>query len=309
MQRTRRSTFSRRSAAVGSSRMKWKWPSVSSSRRGRGAVEAQQPLRGEDDQRPRLADQRLAAQQVEVLGGGARVGDADVALGGQRQEALDAGAGVLRPGALVAVREQQGEAAGLSPLGLAGDDEAVDDHLAGVGEVAELRLPEDQRVRGRRRVAVLEAEAGDLRERAVVELEGGVGVGEVLHRAVLEAGLLVVEDEVAVGEGAALGVLAGEADVDALGQQRGEGERLGVAELDPAVLQRLDPLGERFAQLAVDREALRHLDQRLVQLAAASRSGPRSRPAGWRCGRVRRCSRWSRSGLRTRPAPSSCAGP
>ena len=71
----------------------------------------------------------------------------------------------------------------------------------------------------------------------------------------------------AVGEGAALGVLAGEADVDALGQQRGEGERLGVAELDPALLQRLDPLAERFAQLAVDREALRHLEQRLVQLA------------------------------------------
>ena len=92
------------------------------------------------------------------------------------------------------------------------------------------------------RVAVLEAEAGDLRERAVVELERGRGVLEVLHRRVLEAGVLVVEDEVAVGEGAALGVLAGEADVDALGQQRGEGERLGLAEVDPALLERLDPL-------------------------------------------------------------------
>ena len=85
------------------------------------------------------------------------------------------------------MRQQQGEPLHLAPLRLAGDDEAVDDHLAGVAEVAELRLPEDQRVRLGGRVAVLEAEAGGLRERAVVELERRLGVVEVLHRAVLAA--------------------------------------------------------------------------------------------------------------------------
>jgi hypothetical protein len=45
----------------------------------------------------------LAPQQVEVLGGGGRVGDPDVALGGELDEALDAGARVLGAGALVAV--------------------------------------------------------------------------------------------------------------------------------------------------------------------------------------------------------------
>ena len=65
---------------------------------GGGAVEAEKALRGEDDLRARLADQRLAAQQVEVLGGRGRVGDADVALGGKREEALDPGAGVLGAG-------------------------------------------------------------------------------------------------------------------------------------------------------------------------------------------------------------------
>jgi hypothetical protein len=229
----------------------------------------------------RLADQRLAAQQVEVLGSGGRVGDADVALGAEGEEALDAGTGVLRAGALVPVRQQHGEAAGLAPLRLAGDDEAVDDYLGGVGEVAELRLPEDQRARARRRVAVLEAEAGDLRERAVVELEGCRGVLKVLHRRVLEAGVLVVEDEVAVGEGAALGVLAGEADVDAVGQQRAEGERLGLAEVDPALLDRLHPPRERAAQLAVDVEAVGGLQQLLVELAQLlGRDGGVDRRAG-----------------------------
>jgi len=61
-----------------------------------------------------------------------------------------------------------------------------------------------------------------------VELHRRERTGEVLDRAVLLAGLRVVQDEVALAERAALGVLAGEADRDALGEQRGEGQRLGV---------------------------------------------------------------------------------
>ena len=70
--------------------------------------------------------------------------------------------GVLRARALVAVRQQQRQARRLAPLGQAGDDELVDDHLRRVDEVAELRLPQHERLRRLHRVAVLEAEAGDL---------------------------------------------------------------------------------------------------------------------------------------------------
>ena len=202
---------------------------------------------------------------MEVLAGGRRVGEPDVALGGELHEALDPGARMLWPGAFVAVGQQQRQARCLPPLGLAGDDEGVDDHLRRVGEVAELRFPEHEAVGRGGRVAVLEAEAGDLRERAVVQLERRQGAGEVLDRRVLEAGLLVVEEQVAVGEGAALGVLAGQADMRALGQQRGVGERLGVAELDQAAFGDLEPLFEGLAQLAVDREAVGNLDQLRVE--------------------------------------------
>src|SRR3954464_10010804 len=102
----------------------------------------------------------LAAQEVEILGRGRRVREPDVALCGELDEALDAGARVLGAGALVAVREEQREPRGLAPLRLCRNDEAVDDHLGGVAEVAELGLPEDEAVGGGRRVAVLEAEAG-----------------------------------------------------------------------------------------------------------------------------------------------------
>ena len=50
--------------------------------------EAQQLLRGHDDQRALLGDPGLAAQQMEVLGGSRRVGDPDVPLGGELQVAL-----------------------------------------------------------------------------------------------------------------------------------------------------------------------------------------------------------------------------
>ena len=53
----------------------------------------------------------LAAQKVEVLACGGRIRDSDVALGAQGQEPLEASAGVLGPLSLVAVRQEEGQAA------------------------------------------------------------------------------------------------------------------------------------------------------------------------------------------------------
>ena len=148
------------------------------------------------------------------------------------QEALQARGGVLGARALVAVGQQQRQARGLAPLGEAGDDELVDDHLGGVDEVAELRLPQHERLGGLLAVAVLEAHARELRERAVVQLQRRQRVGQALDRADRLAGLGVVQDHVALAEGAALGVLAGEPQRCALGQQRRERERLRVRPVD-----------------------------------------------------------------------------
>ena len=60
----------------------------------------------------------------------------------------------------------------------------------------------------------------------------------MLHRRVALARVHVVQHEVAMRERAALGVLAGQADRDAVGQQRAEGERLGVAPVDAALADR-----------------------------------------------------------------------
>ena len=102
---------------------------------------------------------------------------------------------MLRARALVAVRQEQRQARGLAPLGEAGHHELVHDHLCRVHEVAELRLPQHEGVGRLHAVAVLEAHAGALGERAVVELEGRHGVAEVLEGAPALAALGIVEDQ------------------------------------------------------------------------------------------------------------------
>jgi hypothetical protein len=161
---------------------------------------AQQALGGHHHQRPaQILQQRgLAAQQVEVLGGGRAVADPHVALGRQLEEALQPGRGVFRPLPLVAVRQQQDETGFLLPLGAGGDDELVDQHLCAVGEVAELRLPQHQRARGVDGVAVLEADRRRLRQRAVVDRERSPGLRQVLQGQPPLAALRVVQHQVAL---------------------------------------------------------------------------------------------------------------
>ena len=128
------------------------------------------------------------------------------------------------------------------------DDELVDDHLRAVGEVAVLRLPDHERRGARDGVAVLEPEARVLGQRRVVDLEAGAGAGEVLERREQLARLDVVQHCVAVRERAALGVLARHPDVDAVAQQRREGQRLGGGPVDRAVVEHLArgaPAGSR----------------------------------------------------------------
>ena len=207
---------------------------------------------------------RLAPEQVEVLAGGGAVDDADVLLRGHLHEPLDARARMLGPVPLVAVREQQREPRRLPPLGERRDDELVDDDLRAVHEVAELGLPDDERVRARDRVAVLEAETAGLGERRVVDLERRDRVRQMLDRRVLGARLRVVEDEVAVRERAALRVLARDSHGRALLDQAPERERLGERPVDPAVgTEHVAAALELGQELGMNREVRRD-DQELV---------------------------------------------
>src|SRR5437588_3512217 len=178
---------------------------------------------------------------MEVLRRRRAVGYADVALGAEREETLEPGAGVLGSLTFIAVGQQQREPRRLAPFRQPGNQELIDDHFGAVREITELCFPQDQRVLRLDGVTVLESQARVFRERTVMELEGTPGVAKMLDRRVAVAGMYVVQHQMALAECAALGVLARQADRRAVHQQRGEGERLGVRPFDPLVR------GERVA--------------------------------------------------------------
>ena len=200
--------------------------------------------------------ERLAAEQVEVLRGVGGLGDLHVVVGAELEVALHTGGGVLGPLALVAVREEHGDAGEQAPLGFAGGDELIDDDLRAVGEVAELCLPEDERFGVVAGEAVLEAEDGGFGEEGVVDLELCLALAKVLEGDVLLFGLDIGEDGVALVEGAAFGVLAGEADGGSGLDEGGEGDELGHAVVEEALAgAHLRALLEELLDLGVDVEA------------------------------------------------------
>ena len=99
---------------------------------------------------------------MEVGRRGGRVADRHIVLGAQGEVPLDARRRVVRALTLEAMGEQQDHRGALTPLLLGTGDELVDDGLGAIGEVAELRLPEHQRVGSFDRVAVLKAHGREL---------------------------------------------------------------------------------------------------------------------------------------------------
>ena len=237
-------------------RRKWLSPVKSAAARHRQLV-PQQRLGRHHDQRLAEIAQHLPPQDVEIIGRRGAVGDLDIVLGAQLQIALEPRRAMLRPLPFEAVRQQHHQAAGAQPLGLARGDELVDDHLRAVGEIAELRFPQHQRLRVGDRIAIFEAEHAEFGQRAVADLEAA-GARSCASGMYFSPVCLVDPHRVALAEGAAAAVLARQADAVALREQAAEGQRLGGRPVEAlaAVEHRLLGL-EDPAQRLVDGEARR----------------------------------------------------
>ena len=232
----------------------------------RRPAQSQHRLRGEDDERPARTRIGLASQQVEVGGGRRRAGHGHVVLGTQLEVALDARGGVIRPLALIAVRQEQDHARALSPLLLGARDELVDDGLGAVREVAELRLPEDESIGPFDGVPILEPDCGVLAQERVVDPELRLLVAQVREGQPLLAVLAVVEHRVPLHERAAAGVLPGHPHGGALEQQRAEGEEFPEGPVDRSVAAHLDALAQERLQLRVHREVGGRVVERIADL-------------------------------------------
>jgi len=209
---------------------------------------------------------------VEVLRGRRAVGDAHVGLAGELQEALQPPAGVIRPGALVAVRQQQHERWRLAPFSAGAAQELVDDHLGAVDEIAVLCLPNDQPFWRLDIVAELKAEHGVFGQRTVEDLEGGSRLRDGLQRRERLPAVCIVQHGVALVEGAALGILASEANGDAVFENGRQSQLLRggpVHRPRRRIGQALAPAIPRPPELGMEVEAIGQAQQRFVQLLQA----------------------------------------
>ena len=189
-------------------------------------------LGGHQDQRFAEVPLHLPTQGVEILGRRREVPDLDVVLGAELQVALDAGRGVLRALAFVAVGEQHHEAAAAVPFRFARGDKLIDDDLGPVGEVAELGFPKDEGLRVVEGVSVFEAEHRGFAEEAVEDIEWRGREREVRQRAEGFAVVSIVVVRVAETERRAPAVLPAEADGVVVQHERSVGHRLGGAPID-----------------------------------------------------------------------------
>ena len=197
---------------------------------------AEHALGAHDDQWAAVGALGLSAEQVEILRGRGGVADDHVVFSAELQEAFEAGVGMFGAHAFVAVGEEHDEAVVFAPFGFAGADELVDHLLAPVDEVAELGFPDDEGVGVGGGEAVFKADAGELAEHGVNDHEAGLVAGDVGEGDVRVAVLVVEPDGVAVGEGSAGDILAGDSDPGAFVEQRSEGEHFATAPVDALLL-------------------------------------------------------------------------
>ena len=147
--------------------------------RAGGARVPQESFGGENDEGLDDFSERLAADEVKVVGWGGGVGDGHIVLGTKLEESLEAGAGVFGPLAVVAVGEKKGKAGGGAPFGFGGGDVLIDLGLRAVGEITELGFPDDEHIGAVQRVAVVEPKNGGFGEGGVINTEGGLVFGEI----------------------------------------------------------------------------------------------------------------------------------
>src|SRR5260370_5080182 len=193
---------------------------------------AQHALGREDDKRLAPQAARLPAQQVEILRGGRGLADLHVVFRGELHEELHARAGVLRSLAFVAVRQEHHDTRWKVPLVLARADELVDDHLRTVGEIAELRFPQNERLGIVAAETVFETEAAGLRKRRVVNLAESLLLGKMREREGVVLRLSVDQNRVALAERAALRILPREAHGIALEKYGAERQHFCAAVVD-----------------------------------------------------------------------------
>src|SRR5581483_2147851 len=223
-----------------------------------------QRLRSHHHQRLAEVPPHLPPKDVEVIRRRRAVCDLHIVLGTKLQVTLQPRRAVLRSLPFKSMRKKHDEAARAQPLCLAGGNELVDDALGAIGEIAELRLPQHQRLRVGQRIAVFEPEHAELRKRAIANFKAGTV--HLAERNIFLAILLVDPHRVPLAEGASPTVLARQTHAVAFGEQASKRQCFGGCPVEPLAAPEHLLLGvEHALQGLVDREAFGNGREDLAQ--------------------------------------------
>jgi hypothetical protein len=165
-------------------------------------------------------------QQMIVLDRGRWVRHLDIIFRRHREEPLQTRARMFRALALEAMRQEQHETAETFPFVFGAGDELIDDDLRDVPEIAELRLPANQSRRRVEAIAVFESQDADFRQRRIINLHGTLVWIDMLQWDVTMAVLVIVENGMAMTEGAAADILTAQTHGVFIHRQRRERQGL-----------------------------------------------------------------------------------
>ncbi len=166
---------------------------------------------------------QLAAQQVKKVAGRSDIGNRHIVFCATLQETFEAGGRVLRALTFVAVRQQHDQAVHTAPFAFPGKDKLVDNGAGAVGEVAELRFPEHQRIGRSQGITVFKTEHGIFGQQRVVDAHFPLLVAQAVEAVHFMVVVRIENAGVAVAERAAFHILTAHAHVAAFEQYRAIG--------------------------------------------------------------------------------------
>src|SRR5579872_6826742 len=105
---------------------------------------------------------------MKILSSSRGIANLHVVARGQLQIAFDASARMFRTLSLIAVRQQHHEAREQIPFVFARGNELVDDDLRAVGEISELRFPQNQSLGVIAAESILESDYSRFRKRRII---------------------------------------------------------------------------------------------------------------------------------------------
>src|ERR1043166_390861 len=160
---------------------------------------------------------------MKILCRSAGITNTEVVCGTQLQKSFEPCTGGLRPLAFIAMRQKHCQPRSLFPFVLTGSDVLIDYRLRDVIKVAELGLPQHQRISRVDRITVFKTEDARFGKSTIEDFKAPMpSPAHCRKRRTSRSGLRVVQHRMSLTESATARILAAQTNVRSIDHQRAE---------------------------------------------------------------------------------------